>query len=307
MLGKRSLKWGGFILFVLFIITIGCSEKEKEVVQAFITPDITLSDTELPIGSPLEMSYQWMIDAQMPPLQKDYTVFVHFLDQEGELVFTDDHAPPLPTSQWKPGEQVEYVRTPFIPYSPIVGELKVKVGLYHIESGTRLTLVGKDEGKDKAYLVGKIKLFPEDLKSLPVYKDGWYDLEVASDDTLIKEWIWSQKDAEVSFVNPRRDAILYFHAYSPADELGSPQQISLYLNDQPLESWQCTSSEDFLRKITIKKEKLGKENWIDIRIEVDKAFIPVEHIEGSEDTRELGVKVYNLLLKPASATPAAKR
>ena len=305
MLGKRSIKWGGFILFVLFFITLGCSEKEKEVVQAFITPDITLSDTELPIGSPLEMSYQWMIDAQMLPLQKDCTVFVHFLDQEGELVFTDDHAPPLPTSQWKPGEQVEYVRTPFIPYSPIVGELKVKVGLYHIESRTRLTLVGKDEGRDNAYLVGKIKLFPEELKSLPVYKDGWYDLEVASDDTF-KEWIWSQKQAEVSFINPRRAAILYLHAYSPADELGSPQQITLYLNDQPLESWQLTSSEDFLRKITIKKDKLGKNNWIDIRIEVDKVFIPVEHGKG-EDTRELGVKVYNLLLKPTSATPAAKR
>ncbi len=303
---RKGLMWGSSIFFVLFFITIGCSEKEKENAQAFITPDITLSDTELPIGSPLEMSYQWMIEDQMPPLKKDYTVFVHFLDQEGKLVFTDDHTPPLPTSQWKPGEQVEYERTPFIPYSPIVEELKVKVGLYHIESGTRLTLVGKDEGKDRAYLVGKVKLLPEDLRSLPVYKDGWYDLEVTSEDTF-EEWIWSQKAAEVSFVNPRRDAILYLHAYSPADELGVPQQITLYLNDQPLESWQFTSSGDFLRKITIKKEELGADNWIDIKIEVDKVFIPVEHIEESEDTRELGVKVYNLLLKPAPGTPAARK
>jgi len=305
MFGRRGLRWGWFILFILFFITTECSEKEKENVQALITPDIKLSATEFPIGSPLEISYQWMIGSQMTPLQKDYTVFVHFLDQEGKLIFTDDHAPPIPTSQWKPGGRVEYQRTPFIPYTPMVGELKVKVGLYHIESGTRLTLAGKDEGGDRAYLVGKVKLLPEDLNSLPVYKDGWYDLEVVSEDTL-KEWIWSQKEAEVSFVNPRRDAILYLRALSPAAYLGSPQQITLYLNDQPLESWQCTTSEDFLRKITIEKERLGRDNWIDIRIEVDKVFIPIEHGEG-KDARELGVKVYNLLLKPASVASVTRR
>jgi len=305
MLKGKYLEWVFSILFVLFFLTTGCSKREKVDVQALITPQIKLSDTELPMGYPLEMSYQWMIGPQMAPLLKDYTVFVHFLDQEGKLIFTDDHTPPLPTSQWEPGGRVEYQRTLFIPLSPVVGEIEVKVGLYDLESGERLTLVGKDEKGDRAYLVGRVKILAEDLNSLPVYKDGWYDPEVVSDN-VTREWIWSQKEAEVSFVNPRRDAILYFHASSPATDLGSPQQVTLYLDGQPIDSWQCTSSEDFWRKITIEKERLGQDSWIDIRIEVDKVFVPLEQGKG-KDTRELGVRIYNLLLRTVLEAPVDRR
>jgi len=304
MLGRRGLKWGIFILFILFFLATGCSKRGDEDVQALITPEVKLGATEIHLGYPLEMSYQWMIGPHMAPLQKDYIVFVHFLDREGKLIFTDDHIPPILTSKWKPGERVDYQRTLFIPFIPIMGEVRVKVGLYDIESGIRLTLAGEDEKGDRAYLVGRVKILPEDLNSLPVYKDGWYDPELVSDD-ITKEWIWSQKEAEVSFVNPQRDATLYLYAFSPADDLGSPQQITLYLNGEPLDSWQCTSSGDFLRKITIKKERLGQDNWIDIKIKVDKVFIPFEHGKG-KDTRQLGVKIYNLLLKPASVAPAAR-
>lgn len=305
MLRGRGLKWGILILFIPFFLTSGCSKKGKEDVQALITPEVKLSDTEPHLGYPLEISYQWMIGPRVTPLQKDYTVFVHFLDQEGKLLFTDDHTPPLPTSQWESGGRVEYERTLFLPLTPIMGEIEIRVGLYDIESGAKLTLAGKDKKGSKAYLVGRIKILPEDLNSLPVYKEGWYDPEVVSDD-VTKEWIWSQKEAEVAFVNPRRDAILYFHAQSPAADLGSPQQITLYLNNEPLDSWQCTSSGVFLRKIAIKKERLGQDNWIDIRIEVDKIFIPFEHGKG-EDKRELGVRIYNLLLKPVSVAPTARK
>ena len=297
MLGRRGFRWAIFILFIFSFLTTGCSKKAKEDIQALITPEVKLSTTELHIGYPLEMSYQWIAGPRMTPLGKDYTVFVHFWDQEGKLIFTDDHTPPLPTSQWKPGETVEYQRTLFFPLSLILGEVKVNVGLYDIESGMKLTLAGKDEKVGKAYLVGRVKILPEDLKSLPVYKEGWYNPEVLSED-ITREWIWSQKEAEVSFVNPRRDAILYFHASSPAADMGSPQQITLYLNGQTLDSWQGTTSEDFLRKITIEKERLGRDNWIDIKIEVDKVFIPFEYGKG-KDTRELGVKIFNLMLKPA--------
>lgn len=305
MLMGRGLRGWMFILLIPFLLTTGCSKRGKEDVKALITPEINLSATEVPLGYPLDINYQWMIGPQVTPLKKDYTVFVHFLDQKGKLLFTDDHTPPLPTSQWQPGRRVEYERTLFLPLTPIMGDIEIRVGLYDIESGVKLTLAGEDKNGSKAYLVGRVKFLPEDLNSLPVYKEGWYDPEVVSEE-ITMEWMWSQKKAEVAFINPRRDAILYFHAQSPAADLGSPQQITLYLNDEPLDSWQCTSSEVFLRKIAIEKERLGQDSWIDIGIEVDKVFIPFEHGKG-EDKRELGVRIYNLLLKAASVAPAARK
>src|SRR5205814_5521817 len=50
-----------------------------------------------------------------------------------QLIWTDDHNPPTPTTQWKPGQTVEYTRTIFIPVYPYVGEATLQVGLYRSE------------------------------------------------------------------------------------------------------------------------------------------------------------------------------
>jgi hypothetical protein len=44
-------------------------------------------------------------------------------------MWTDDHTPPVPTTQWKPGQTVEYTRTVFIPIFPYVGDA---VGREHV-------------------------------------------------------------------------------------------------------------------------------------------------------------------------------
>ena len=46
-----------------------------------------------------------------PPSHRDYLVFVHVLDDQGERLWGDDHPPAVPTSKWRPGQKVEYTRT----------------------------------------------------------------------------------------------------------------------------------------------------------------------------------------------------
>ena len=53
---------------------------------------------------------------------------VHVVDADEELMWTDDHNPPVPTTQWKPGQTVEYTRTVFVPIYPYVGEATIQVG-----------------------------------------------------------------------------------------------------------------------------------------------------------------------------------
>lgn len=47
-------------------------------------------------GSGFRITYRW----QAVPMNKDYTVFVHVVDETGVTVLKDDHEPPTPTSKW---------------------------------------------------------------------------------------------------------------------------------------------------------------------------------------------------------------
>jgi len=58
----------------------------------------------------------------------DYRVFVHFLDADGELMFSDDHAPPTPTMSWRPGQVITYERRTIVPVYPYIGEVTIAIG-----------------------------------------------------------------------------------------------------------------------------------------------------------------------------------
>ena len=106
----------------------GCGRKETPN-RAVATPTLTLSKERVPIGSPLTLTYKFVV-APNAKFDKDYWVFVHFLDPKGEQMWTDDHLPPMPTTTWKPGETIEYTRTVFVPNYPYIGRRLVRLGLY---------------------------------------------------------------------------------------------------------------------------------------------------------------------------------
>jgi hypothetical protein len=74
---------------------------------------VTMQRTRLPLGSPVEMTYRFTIAPDAPSIGSR-RVFVHFLDQDDELMWTDDHDPPTPTTQWTAGRTIEYTRTMFV-------------------------------------------------------------------------------------------------------------------------------------------------------------------------------------------------
>ena len=93
------------------------------------TPTVTLARDRAAIGSPLKVSYKFAVE-QNASIPQDYLVFVHVLDDQGERLWGDDHSPTTPTSQWKPGQTVEYTRTVFVPNYPYIGPAHVRIGLY---------------------------------------------------------------------------------------------------------------------------------------------------------------------------------
>jgi hypothetical protein len=277
------------------VAVAGCS-KAKPTEPPVATPGFAVNHARAPLGSPIEVTYKFTVPADGPRLDQRYRVFVHFLDSSGELMWTDDHDPPVPTTDWVPGRTVEYSRTVFVPIYPYVGEATVRVGLYSDRDRRRLTLNGEDNGQH-AYKVGTVTLLPQSENVFLIYKDGWHTAEVAPDNAAV-EWQWSKRDALITFRNPKRDATIYLHLDGRPDLVGRPQKVGVSLAEAALESFELAGREEVIRKIAVSAAQFGSADMVDLRINVDPTFVPAQVTEGSTDRRELGVRVFHVFVEP---------
>src|SRR5262245_60897979 len=108
-----------FLLLILAGAVVACGRKEDRADRVG-PPSVKLSRTEAAVGSPIDMTYRFVMAPNAPALNDDYTVFVHVLDSDRERLWGDDHQPPTPTREWKPGSTIEYTRTMFVPKFPYV-------------------------------------------------------------------------------------------------------------------------------------------------------------------------------------------
>lgn len=116
-------------------------------------------------GYGARMTYAW--DAE--PLGVNCSVFVHFVNAEGQMVFQADHGPPAPTIGWT--GRVEYGRTIVVPTDARPGRYDVVVGLWDGRPAER-------GGGRKPFRVG------EGLVSLPHDACRVGTLEVSADAPL---------------------------------------------------------------------------------------------------------------------------
>ncbi len=174
------------------------------------TPSVTLSVDRAPLGSPIDVTYRFDVAPDAPPFAEDYHVFVGIVNADQELMWTDDHDPPIPTKQWKPGQHIEYVRTVFIPEYPYIGDASFHMGLYSLKTQKRLPLTGQDTGQ-RAYIVAKLQLLPQTDSILTILKEGWNGPETPLNNPESKiEWHWTKrKEATLVFKNPKKDCLFY--------------------------------------------------------------------------------------------------
>jgi hypothetical protein len=256
-------------------------------------PSAVSSPERAPLGSPIVMTYRFQV-APDAKFDRDYRVMVHFVDADGEMMWTDDHDPPTATTQWKPGQTIEYTRTMFIPVYPYLGKATIEMGLYDGKTQQRLALGGKDDGQ-RAYEVAALELLPQSESIFLVYGAGWHDQEVPQENSM-EEWRWTKKDARLSFRNPQRDLLLYIDADGRTDVFDSPQQVSVVVGGQVVETFPIENGERFLHKTKIPASVLGAGEMAELQISVDKTFVPTEH-GGGVDHRDLGIRVFHLFVE----------
>lgn len=264
-----------------------------------ITVSFDTNKPRVPIGSPVEISYKFEIGADSAPIEKDYRVFVHFLDSHNALLFNDDHAPPEPTSSWQAGSTLEYERTLFVPLYPYLGTATVHAGLYIPETGERLGLTGADDG-NLAYQVGQIELLDQKENIFLVYKEGWHQLETDPDNRSM-EWQWTKREAVCSFRNPKKESVLFLEADTNLNAFEEPLEVAVMIGENEVSTFTVEERDPVLRKITIPADVLGDEDWVDLRLVNRESFVPADKNIG-DDTRELGLRVHHLYVDTYTGT-----
>ena len=276
-------------LFTVMLLVAGCGRKQ-DTEAPVVTPTVTLARPDAAIGMPVEMSYRFVVAGNAPAFTEDDTVFVHFLDRDGELMWTDDHQPSVPTRQWKPGQTIEYSRTMFVPKFPYSGDTSVVVGLYSPRSGSRVPMTGQSRGQ-REYEVATFNLHPQTDNLYVVFKDGWHQTEVAEDASGV-EWQWSKKTATLAFRNPMRDVVFYFQCDQPVQVLGAPQQVELRIGPNVIDSFSLAGGQRELRKLNLTSAQLGTGETVEVTVSVDRTFVPANMTQlKNTDSRELGIRV----------------
>jgi hypothetical protein len=258
---------------------------------------VSLSRSRVALGSPVEMTYRFTLAPDAPELGVR-KVFVHFLDANDEMMWTDDHDPPTPTTAWKRGETVEYTRTMFVGRYPYVGAAKVVAGLYAPDTNERIKLSNEDRG-DRSYKVADFELLPQTENVFVIFKDGWHQSEVVANGAQRIEWQWTKKEATLAFRNPKRDVVLFIDADNPATSGNAAEQIDVLIGDQLLGSVPIQrGAAAIVRKIPISAAQLGSADMVELRLIADKTFVPALEPGGSTgDTRELGARVFHAFVQ----------
>ena len=129
VLGRACL---AVIVAGLVASTSACRREEPEP-PPVATPSFSVKQTRVPLGSPVEVTYKFVVEPNAPEIPENFRVFVHFLDADNERMWTDDHDPPVPTTQWKPGQIIEYTQD---------------------DVRARLSVSGRDDGPDGPLFAG---------------------------------------------------------------------------------------------------------------------------------------------------------
>jgi hypothetical protein len=285
----------GFAVFVVVTGGLTACRRNEAPAPAVATPSVSLNHDKAPLGSPIDITYKFVV-ANDAHFAEDYRVLVHVVDADDELIFAFDHNPSVPTSQWKPGQTIEYTKTEFIPIYPYIGEASIQVGLHSTVNQKRLPLAGEDVGQ-RAYKVARLQLQPQTENVFTVFKEGWHPAEVAEHNATV-EWQWTKKAATVTFKNPKKDSVFYLDVDNPGSVFNEPQQVRITMNERVVDEFTLQPKHPELRKVPLKADQLGAGDVSELVVTVDKTYVPAVVNSSSKDPRELGVRVFHAFVDP---------
>ena len=283
---RRRTWFGLSIVSVFWLFGIACAGSPRPAVG---TVTLGVDRVNAPLGAPLEFNIRFDLAPDLVQFTEDYRVLLHILGTDEELLWAEDHDPPIPTTQWQPNQTVEYQYRIQVPMYPYVGEALIAVGLYSYRTGERLPLAGEDLGQ-MSYQVGTITLAPQPESSFLVYEDGWHSAEFSSDGR--NDWRWTTGRAVLSVRNPMADSVFSFELDARPDMFERPQTLAVLVGEKSVYEQQLDTNDRTYITQQISRADLGDDEIVEVVLTVDQTFSPASRGGSPDDTRELGVRVF---------------
>lgn len=278
------------VVVLLLLGGLSCGARSEPVAAI----DLELERSAAPQGAFVAAELSLTLLPAFAPLDRDYRVFVHFLDPDGQLLWADDHDPPVPSREWRRGQTLSYGRRLAIPEDAHVGEATIAVGLYHPPLGERLPLAGEHLGQ-LSYRGGRLTIEAAAARNLLTYEYGWYDQEFEQSGGRGARWRWTAEVAGVSFPNPYSDAVLQLLLDGRPDLApGGRQEVDVLAGGEPLDRIVLESRDRQFVEVMLPAARLGGGRTARIEIRVQPTFVPSAAAGSTSiDDRRLGVRVHH--------------
>ena len=248
----------------------------------------------VPLGGSAEVTIQFDVAPTVESFEEDYRVFLHVLDANEVFLWGAEHDPPVPTSEWRPGQTIRYARPFQIPPYPYIGPAVIVIGLSSPTSGERLALAGDDVG-NHAYRVATFTLEQQHESSFIAYDEGWHQVE--SDSRTRTEWRWTSGRAVLAIRNPHGAIRLSLQVEGRPDLFDRPQSFALVVGERTLREVTLETNRVVHLEYELTAADLGEDDIVRLELVVDQTFVPNERGAG-DDARELGVRVFEARVEP---------
>ena len=274
------------LLQAALVMAAGCTAPPEPVAVVRLAVD----RVRVPLGASVETTIQFDVAPAASALNEDYRVVLDVLDDAANLLWSDEHYPPLPTSTWKPGQSIQYRRRLRIPAYPYLGPAVIAIGLQSPVSRERVMLAGDDVG-EFAYRVATLTLEPQHESSSILHEDGWHQTEFDAFGRNV--WRWTTGRAVFSFRNPRAAVRLMLDLQGSPGRFERPQQLSIVVDERTVREAMLDTNATVHLDYDLTAADLGDDDVVRVELLVDQTFIPADRDGSSQDTRELGIRVFD--------------
>jgi len=258
-LGQGRTTWAALALAL--ISGWGChGSRAASGPVAQIETDVSITPATVPEGQAIAVTYRWRTGPGFQPLSGDYLAFVHALDTEGAMVFTDDHAPTPMTSAWRPSQEYSYTHILFAPQY-MCGRLTLRVGLY--KDGERLTMRGKEVGRQE-YAVGDLTIVARREPPVRFGADWSRPESYLADAFRPARWL-QQPNGTIWIENPRKDALALLSVRAASAYVGTWPALRVVVGNA---GWTLPiqTRDAVLLRLRVPKVAWGRADWCPVEI-----------------------------------------
>jgi hypothetical protein len=263
------------------------------------TPAVTPDRQTVRVGYLVDLAYRFDVAQDAPPFAEDYVVILRVVDEDGKGMWTDEHQPPVPTRQWKPGAGIEYSRPLFVSRRANPGRFDLEISLYSPANGDRLPLAGA-RTRGRSYRVASLEVTSSGPTPAVAFVKGWHTAERSSGsgNRLGSEWYWSTRESLLWFPNPGRDAQLVLRMDQPIAGDDMTRDVQLHIGDALIDRFRLAPGPPEIKRIPVSADQLGEDEIVQMMLSVDRTVVPAQVPgSGSSDARELGVRVFDAFLE----------